>query len=259
MVAVSSPIGIFDSGVGGLSVLREIRRITRMRDLIYFADQAHVPYGARSLDNVLELSINATELLLARGAETVVVACNTASGAALNELRRRYPRTPFVGMEPAVKPAAERSTTRKVAVIATETTFDGELFASLMHRFAAEVEVMMIPAPGLVTAVEEGSLDTPGTRAMLLDRLSPVLSSDVDTLVLGCTHYPFLRSAIEATVGDRIAIIDPAPAVARQVLRISPSMAGDASTEFLTSGPAERFIDQVQLLLGVVVTVERVL
>jgi glutamate racemase len=158
--------------------------------------------------------------MLLVGAQVVVVACNTASAAALHYLRRTFPAVPFVGMEPAVKPATERTRTGVVGVIATPTTFQGELFASLMDRYAGDVRVLCQVCPGLVEAVEAGALDTPETDALLQKCLKPLTTAGMDQLVLGCTHYPFLRSAIERIVGAEVAIIDPAPAVARQVGRV---------------------------------------
>jgi glutamate racemase len=213
-------IGVFDSGVGGLSVWREIVRQMPHEATIYVADQAHVPYGNRSLAEVQEFSEAIARFLIDRGAKIIVVACNTASAAALYALRRTFPQLPFVGMEPAVKPAIERTRSGVVAVIATEATFQGELFASLLERYAHDVEVLTQVCPGLVGAVEAGALETPETEALLRQCLTPLLEARVDQLVLGCTHYPFLRAAIESVVGEGISVIDPAPAVARQTSRV---------------------------------------
>jgi len=214
------PIGVFDSGVGGLSVWREIARQAPHEDTIYLADQAHVPYGSRSLGEVRGFCEGIARFLLDQGAKIIVVACNTASAAALHALRRTFPRVPFVGMEPAVKPAVERTRKGVVAVIATEATFQGELFASLLERYAHDVEVLTQVCPGLVGAVEAGALEAPETEALLRGCLTPLIEARVDQLVLGCTHYPFLRPAIEAVIGEGISVIDPAPAVARQTRRV---------------------------------------
>jgi glutamate racemase len=213
-------IGVFDSGVGGLSVWREIARQLPHEDTLYLADQAHVPYGSRQLAEVREFSGRITRFLLDQGAKVIVIACNTASAAALHALRRTFPDVPFVGMEPAVKPAVERTRNGVVGVIATRATFQGELFASLVQRYADDVRVLTQVCPGLVAVVEAGRLDTPETEALLRQCLTPLIEAGADQLVLGCTHYPFLRPSIERMVGAGVAVIDPAPAVARQVRRV---------------------------------------
>ncbi|MBI3764612.1 MAG: glutamate racemase [Chloroflexi bacterium] len=214
-------IAVFDSGVGGLSVLREIRAQLPRADLLYFADQFHVPYGARPIEEIRLFSEAITRFLLARGAATIVVACNTASAAALKHLRATFPDVPFVGMEPAVKPAVERSRARVVGVIATPATFQGELFASAVDRFATGVKVITQICPGLVEQIEAGELDRPKTKAILRESLAPLIAQGIDTLVLGCTHYPFVIPAMREIVGPVVEIIDPSPAVARQVERVS--------------------------------------
>ena len=213
-------IGIFDSGVGGLSVWREVARQLPHEHTLYLADQAHVPYGSRRLAEVRELSEGITRFLLGQGAKLVVIACNTASAAALHYLRHTFPDVPFVGMEPALKPAAERTHNGVVGVIATPATFQGELFASLVERYASDVRLVTQICPGLVDAVEAGRLDDAETEALLRDYLTPLIEAGADQLVLGCTHYPFLRPAIERVAGPGVAVIDPAPAVARQAGRV---------------------------------------
>lgn len=217
---MNAPIGVFDSGVGGLSVLREIRAQLPSESTIFFADQGHVPYGPRPLAEVRNFSEAITRFLLAQGAKLIVVACNTASAAALRHLRRTFPETPFVGMEPAVKPAAETTQSGVVGVLATPATFQGELYASVLERFAAGVTILQDTCPGLVTQIEQGELDTPATRAILERALSPMLARQIDRVVLGCTHYPFVIPLIEEIVGGDVRVIDPAPAVARQVGRV---------------------------------------
>lgn len=249
------PIGVFDSGVGGLSVWREIVRQAPHEDTIYLADQAHVPYGRRSLAEVRRYAKAIVRFLLDRGAGVIVVACNTASAAALQDLRRTFPQVPFVGMEPAVKPAAERTTNGVVAVIATEATFQGELFASLVERYAHGVEVLTQVCPGLVEAVEVGALEGLETEALLRQCLAPLVEAAVDQLVLGCTHYSFLRPAIERIIGEGIAVIDPAPAVARQtgvVLARKEAEVDEDHTArhlFFTSGDAAEFSQTIGTVL----------
>lgn len=250
-------IGVFDSGLGGLSVWREIARQIPNHDTLYVADQAHVPYGSRPTEEVREFAEGITRFLLKEGAEVIVVACNTASAAALRHLRTIFPRVPFVGMEPAVKPATQNTGTGVVGVIATPATFQGELFASLLERFAADVQVLTQVCPGLVKAVETGALDTPETEALLRACLDPLLEAGIDELVLGCTHYPFLRPAIERVIGPQVEIVDPAPAVARQVERVlarqrlKPSEERTDHHVFSTTGAPAPFAAMVERLVGV--------
>ncbi|MGC9521718.1 MAG: glutamate racemase [Anaerolineae bacterium] len=215
-----APIGIFDSGVGGLSVWREIVSQLPAEDTLYFADQAHIPYGPRQKEEIRAFAFGITEFLLKHDVKTIVVACNTASGAALQALREAYPEIPFVGMEPAVKPASERTQQGAIGVLATPTTFEGPLFRRLVDRFGNRVEIHTQVCPGLVEAVEAGALATPATRSLLETCLSPLIRAGVDQLVLGCTHYPFVQDELERILGPGIAVIDPAPAVARQVGRV---------------------------------------
>ncbi len=262
-------IGVFDSGVGGLSVAREIRRQLPSCPLVYLADQAHAPYGQRPLAEIRAFAGGIARFLLEQGVQVVVVACNTASAAALHWLRREFPAVPFVGMEPAVKPAAERTRTHHVGVIATAATFQGELFASLVSRYAADVVVHTQVCAQLVPLVEAGELDSPRTRAAVAGYLAPLMAAGIDELVLGCTHYPFLRPLIEEVVGPKVEVIDPAPAVARQVGRVLaqrgwPAADGDApdagpeapADRFYTTGDPVRFRAAIHHLLGWQVQVE---
>ncbi len=213
-------VGVFDSGIGGFSVLRELRRLAPAESVVYLADQAHVPYGLRPLGEVRALAEAVTRFLLCRRAKLVVVACNTASAAALHELRRLFPETPFVGMEPAVKPAAAITCSGTLGVIATPATFQGELYASVVRRFADGRRVLQHSCPGLVAEIERGHLDGARTRRILEAALRPMLAAGMDTVVLGCTHYPFVLPLIREIVGPDVAVIDPAPAVARQAVRV---------------------------------------
>lgn len=215
-----APIGVFDSGVGGLSILAELRRQLPNENLIFLADQAHVPYGPRPLDEVRTFSHAITRYLLDRGAKIIVVACNTASAAALHELRAANPETPFIGMEPAVKPAAETTRSGIVGVLATPATFQGALYASVVERFANGVMVMQDTCEGLVAQIEAGEANSPETRRILQSALVPMLAQGIDTIVLGCTHYPFVIPLIQEIVGPGVRVIDPAPAIARQTKRV---------------------------------------
>lgn len=249
-------IGIFDSGVGGLSVLRQVRAQLPGEALIYFADQGHVPYGPRSLEEVRAFSEEITRFLLAQGARLIVVACNTASAAALHYLRGKFPDVPFVGMEPAVKPAAEQTRSGVVGVLATPATFQGSLYASVVERFAQGVTVLQDTCPGLVGQIERGALDSVETRAILEKALQPMLEQGIDTVVLGCTHYPFVIPLIRRIVGEAVRVIDPAPAVARQVKRVLASagetrLSGESvPIRYYTSGSPASF-DAVRSVLGV--------
>ncbi len=216
----TNPIGIFDSGVGGLSVLRAIRKQCPQENILFLGDQANVPYGQRTLEQVRQFSESITRFLLDNGAKIIVVACNTASAAALMYIRQKFPEISFVGMEPAVKPAAELTQTRVVGVLATPATFQGALYASVIERFAQGVTVLQHTCPGLVKQIEAGLLDTTETRQILNDALQPMIAQGIDTVVLGCTHYPFVIPLIQEIVGPEVRVIDPAPAVARQVERV---------------------------------------
>ena len=216
----SRPIGIFDSGVGGLSVLRAVRELLPNEDLIYLADQAHVPYGSRTLAEVRRFSEGITHYLSEQNTKLVVVACNTASAASLHHLRAVFPQIPFVGMEPAVKPAAETTRSGVVGVLATPATFQGELYASVIERFAVGVRVMQDTCRGLVMEIDQGNLDTPEVYSILEKALRSMLVDGIDTVVLGCTHFPFVIPAIETIVGPGVRVIDPSPAIARQVQRL---------------------------------------
>ncbi len=252
----SSPIGIFDSGIGGLSVWREIARQLPREDTIYFADQIHIPYGPRSLREIRSFSEAITRFLLARDCKIIVVACNAASAAALKHLRTTFPDVSFVGMEPAVKPAAESTHTGIVGVLATPATFQGELFASVVERFANGVQLVKEVCPGLVQQVEAGRLNTPDTVEMLDRFLQPIREAGADTIVLGCTHYPFVIETIRQ-LAPGVNVIDPAPAVARQVDRVLSERglrcAEDRTGKhhFITSGDLDRFQEILHLLVSV--------
>lgn len=259
------PIGVFDSGVGGLSVLRALWRELPGQSFIYLADQAHVPYGPRPLEQVRAFSEAITRYLLAQGAGLIVVACNTASAAALHWLRATFPATPFVGMEPAVKPAAEHTRSGAVGVLATPATFQGALYASVVERFANGVRLHQHTCPGLVAQIEAGDVNGAQTRAILEEALHPMLAAGIDTVVLGCTHYPFVIPLIEQIVGPEVRVIDPAPAVARQARRLlgiqnapesNAPIGHETLTRYLTTGQPQAFARAIQTLLGVEVQVE---
>ncbi|MFT3894822.1 MAG: glutamate racemase [Anaerolineales bacterium] len=251
-----SPIGIFDSGVGGISVLRAIREQMPEENVIYFGDQGHIPYGPRPLQQIRDFSEAITNFLLDKQAKIIVVACNAASAAALKYLRERFPHIQFVGMEPAVKPAAEQTQTGKVGVLATPATFQGALFASVVERFANGVELFQSTCPGLVQQIEQSNLDGSETRRILEEALLPMLEKNIDTVVLGCTHYPFVIPLIQQIVGEKVRVIDPAPSVAKQVRRLLEA-GGARNTEskrgevtFYTSGDPAALRSMLPVLLG---------
>ncbi|MBV6466764.1 MAG: Glutamate racemase [Anaerolineales bacterium] len=259
----TNPIGVFDSGVGGLSVLRAMRALMPNEDVIFFGDQGHVPYGPRPLEEVRAFSVAITRWLLDEGAKLIVVACNTASAAALKYLRETFPDVKFVGMEPAVKPAAETTRTGRVGVLATPATFQGALYASVVERFANGVTLLQDTCPGLVQEIEKGNLDGEATRRILDAALRPMLENNIDTVVLGCTHYPFVIPLIERICGDSVRVIDPAPAAARQAERLleaggtrNPS-ARRGRVQFYTSGDAAAVESLLPKLLGESGKVER--
>lgn len=215
-----APIGVFDSGVGGLSVLREIRALVPTSDLIYVADSGHCPYGTKSYAEIRARADAIADFLVERGAQAVVVACNTATAAAIDHLRSRIRSVPIVGMEPAIKPAAAATRSGVVGVLATGATLGGERFAGLAERFSDGIELLTQACPGLVEQVEAGDLDGPVTRDLLRRYAMPLLARRADTLVLGCTHYPFLRPALRDLCGPAITLIDTGAAVARQTARV---------------------------------------
>jgi glutamate racemase len=260
----SDPIGIFDSGVGGLSVLREIHAQMPNERIIYFGDQGHVPYGPRSMEQIQGFSEGITRFLLKHNAKIIVVACNTASAAALKFLRATFPDVKFVGMEPAVKPAAEKTQTGRVGVLATPATFQGALYASVVERFANGVELFQNTCPGLVNQIEKGELDSPATRSILEDALLPMLEQNIDTVVLGCTHYPFVIPLIQRIAGENVRVIDPAPAVAKQVKRLLEAGGvlnqdrDEGNLRFITSGEVDSVKQVLSTLLGIDSAVEAV-
>ena len=253
----SAPIGIFDSGVGGLSVLREIRRLLPGEDLIYYADSGHCPYGGKSREDIQARAVAITDLLLARGAKLIVVACNTATIAAVEQLRASYP-IPFVGMEPAVKPAVALTKSGVVGVLATGAALAGEKFHKLVADHGAGVRMITQPCPGWVEQVEAGELDGPRTRELVAQYTRPLLEQGADVLVLGCTHYPFLRPRIAELAGPAVALLDTGEAVARQTRRVLERenllAAGEVgSLQWLTSGDPARTGPVIERLLTVAV------
>lgn len=256
----ANPIGVFDSGVGGLSVLHEIRRALPGEDLLYVADSAYAPYGDKSQQFIESRSIAITEFLVSRNAKAIVVACNTATGAAVTTLRSRF-SMPIIAMEPAVKPASENSKSGVIGVMATSRTLASDNFVKLFARYGEDVEILGQACPGLVEQVEAGDLSGDKTRLLLEQYLLPLLERGADTLVLGCTHYPFLAPLIQEIAGAGVAVIDSAAAVARQLrrrLEVGDLLAdgGRVGTEcFWTSGTLDKAQPLVAQLWQAEVTV----
>lgn len=247
-----TPIGIFDSGLGGLTVLAEARRLLPGADLVYVADRARAPYGERSLDEVRSFAEEITRTLVAAGARIVVLACNTASAAALHSLRRDHPDISFVGMEPAVKPAVEATRSGVIGVLATPATFQGELFASVVDRFAGAAQVIPMACPGLADRVEAGLVDGPETEGLVRTYVDPLLAQGVDTLVLACTHYPFLVPVIRRVAGPATTVLDPTGAVARQVARVAGAIPPDgARLRMWVTGPLDGVAELTRRLAAI--------
>ena len=216
----SAPIGVFDSGIGGLTVLDEIQQLLPHETLLYVADCGHIPYGEKTPAFILERSRRVAEFFREQGAKAFVIACNTATVAAVADLREDYPDWPLVGMEPAVKPAAAATRSGVVGVLATTGTLQSAKFAALLDRFATDVRVITQPCPGLVELIESGDLDSPELRQMLRGYVEPLLSAGCDTIILGCTHYPFLKPLLAQMLPQSIILIDTGAAVARQLKRL---------------------------------------
>lgn len=212
---INNPIGVFDSGVGGLSVWKEIAALLPHESIIYYADSGNCPYGTKSRDEIIALSEKITEFLIDNKCKLIVVACNTATAAAIDSLRVKY-SVPFVGMEPAVKPAAMNSISGNIGVLATENTFKGRLFNETSRKFAGDKNLFIQIGYGLVDIVEKGTTESKESKDLLKKYIQPMIDSGADQIVLGCTHYPFLIKQIHEITGNKINIINPAPAVARQ-------------------------------------------
>ncbi len=248
----ASPIGLFDSGIGGLTVAKAVAQRLPNESLLYFGDTARSPYGTKPQHRIKTFSFEIAEYLKNEGCKMLVVACNTASAAALNDLRKHWPDWPIVGMEPAVKPGAMATKTGVVGVLATAGTFESHRYADLMYRFARHIDVLENPCRGLVKLIEDGKMTAPETEKLLRNALEPMTSDGADTIVLGCTHYPFVRDLIQEIAGPHVSIIDPAPAVARQVERLLKKKKllntnGKSKHHFTASSLNENFKRAVQL------------
>ena len=217
----NNPIGIYDSGFGGLTVWREVRRALPGESLVYLGDGKNCPYGSRPEEEVRSLADDAVGELVAAGCKLIVVACNTATAAAIDFLRTKYAPLPIVGMEPAVKPACLHTRSGVVGVLATERSLDGELFRRTAARYGSGIEVLTVPGRGFVELVEQDREATPEAEACVREAVEGMLERGADQIVLGCTHYPFLLPVLRRVVEGRgIEIVDPSPAVARRVVQL---------------------------------------
>jgi len=214
------PIGVFDSGVGGLSILQEVRRVLPGEDLMYFADSQYCPYGEKTTAFIKERAVKITEFLLSKAAKLIIVACNTASVSALEDLRAEYPDVRFIGVEPAVKQGVLSTNNHKVGVLATGVTLTGERFYSLVNRYAEGSLVLTQPCHGLVERIESGEIEGKKIEEIVLACTAPLLESGVDVIVLGCTHYPFIRPIVEQIAGPAVKVIDTGAPVAKQTQRV---------------------------------------
>lgn len=242
-------LGVFDSGLGGLTVVREIQQLLPDLGIVYIGDSLHAPYGSRSTEQIQQLSLAQAEWLRAEGCEALVIACNTATAAAAALLRTHFPDLPIIGMEPAVKPAAAATRSGIVGVLATVGTLQSARFAALLDRFAAGVTVLTRSCPGWVEAVEAGALESPATEKLLRREVEPLLQAGADTLVLGCTHFPALRPALQKLVGPEVVLIDTGKAVARRVEALVKPV-GLPGMRLLTSGNPTVFSQGAQAILG---------
>ena len=253
-----APIGLFDSGVGGLSIWRQVVHALPSESLLYVADQANVPYGHRSADEIQANSLGIADYLVAQGCKAIVVACNTASAVALEPLRQRFSQLPILGLEPAVKPAVQLTRSGVVGVMATPATFQGQLYRATVGRYATAVHVVEQVCVGLAELVEQGDLEGPDCDARLMGYLQPMLDAGADTIVLGCTHYPFVIESIRRLVGPAMAVLDPAPAVARHLADVlgqagllATDPAGALAPRFATTADPLAFNRALSRLVGV--------
>ncbi len=260
LLPCNAPIGVFDSGAGGLTILSALQEELPHERYLYFADTAHCPYGMRTDAEITELSIAGCRFLIEQGAKLVVVACNTASQAALSALRATFPSVPFVGVVPAVKPAARATRTGHIGVAATNHASKAVYLRHLIDQFAAGIQVYTAGCPELVTLVEEGKLDGPVVEETVRQALLPLLQQDIDVLVLGCTHFPALRPVIERVVGQHVLVIDSGAAVARRTravleaeglaCQVGPGDTGKGELQIWCSGDPVAFSGNGAKILG---------
>lgn len=250
----NQPIGVFDSGVGGLSVLRSIHHYLPHESLLYVADKKYVPYGEKENSFIIDRCIKITDFFLAHSVKVMVIACNTASAAASSFLRERYPDLPIIAVEPAIKPAVQLTQVKKVGVLATTSTLKSAKFASLVERFGQGIDIYVQPCPGLVDCIEQGDLMGDAIKHLLQNYIQVLLEKGCDTIVLGCTHYPFLRPLINQLLPENVQVIDTGEPVARYLLtildklNIKASIEHNAVIDLVTTGNLTNFNDIVSHL-----------
>ena len=261
MKQAQQTIGVFDSGVGGISVLKHLTQALPNEDYIYLADSLNAPYGDKSPAFIQQRSLQLSQFLMSKNAKAIVVACNTATAAAVSLLREQFADIPVIAMEPAIKPAVEATKTGVVGVMATSGTLQSAQFAALLDHYGQGVSVVTQACHGLVECVEQAALTQPHTRALLQQYLQPLLDAGADTIVLGCTHYPFLKPTIAELVGQQVSLIDTGQAVAKQLARklteadlLSPKQVkGDVI--FYSNSQQENVAEVISALWGEPVTV----
>lgn len=234
-------IGVFDSGLGGLSVLRALRRRLPQADLTYIADSAHAPYGERDDDFIAARSHDICDRLIALDVDAIVVACNTATAASIHLLRKAYPGLPIVGVEPGVKPAVAQSRSKRIGVLATPSTLASDKYKRLIETHGRGATIVSQPCPGLAREIESGQLDTPALRELVERFSKPLRQADVDTVVLGCTHYPFVAPLFEEALGPQVTVMDTAQAVSEQTARLCASTALARASRRPSSGALHFF------------------
>lgn len=253
MNSIQDPIGVFDSGVGGISVLRHLVALMPSERFLYYGDSANAPYGTKTTEQVRELTFAVARKLLDRGCKALVVACNTATAAAIEELRQAYPDTVIIGIEPALKVAADHFPGGRIGVMATPVTLREEKFDHLLHRFTESCEVVKLPAPGLVELVEQGKANTPETENLLRPLLAPYAGT-LDAVVLGCTHYPFAAGVIQRLLGEKTVLLDGGEGTARETRRRLEAAGllrqGQGEVIFENSSGEQRLTDLCKTLLG---------
>ncbi len=257
MEKYKKPIGVFDSGVGGISVLKELVKQMPYEDYIYFGDSEHAPYGTKNLEEVKELTVNNVRFLLENGAKSIVVACNTATSAAVAMLRKMYTDIPLVGIEPAIKPAVLNKNGSRIIVMATPMTLRQEKFQKLMHKYENMADIVPLPCPGLMEFVERGVLNGRELDKYLTELFWSVNHKKIDSIVLGCTHYPFVRAAVQKAVGSDVAIFDGGEGTAREMKRrlVEAKLLNKSSekgkTRFINSRNTEDELKLCEYLLNI--------
>lgn len=253
----NAPIGVMDSGMGGISVLREIVAIMPQESFIFYGDSANAPYGSRSTEEIFQLTSHVVERLIERQVKAVVIACNTASSAAGRSLREEYPQLPIIAIEPALKPAVINCPGGRVVVLATEATLREQKFAGLMEAWKDKAEIIKLPLPGLPEFVERGELDSPALREFLQGFFATLGDKPVDGVVLGCTHYPFVRKVIKELLGPQVRVFDGAAGTARQLRRrlysrnLLTDHVGQGEIEWVNSSADPRMLELSKQLFGI--------